>query len=210
MSELVLFADSSWASPWVFHAMVALEELRVAYRVEPLVLPIAEPRRAELAARAHLPKVPCIADGEFWLTESSAISEYLAERFTPAAHPRIFPTDLHERARARQVMSWLRTSLMALREARPTTSIFQRSVHTPLTAKAQADAAELARATELWLGERDTIAATWCIADADLALALMRLAANGDALPKRLVDYALAQWGRPSIRRYLAYMPTTT
>jgi glutathione S-transferase len=48
----------------------------------------------------------------------------------------------------------------------------------------------------------------WSIADADLSLALMRLAANGDPLPARLSEYALAQWNRPSIRKYLSYVPT--
>jgi glutathione S-transferase len=210
MPELTLFADASWMSPWVFHAMVALEEVRVPYRVEPLVLPIAEPKRGELAAHAQLAKVPCLVDGTLWLTESSAISEYLAERFPPPAHPALLPASLNERARARQVMSWLRTSLGALREARPTTSVFHRPVQTPLSGKAEVDAAELARVALRWLEAKPTLAATWCIADADLALALMRLVANNDPLPKPLVDYALSQWDRASIRRYVANIPTTT
>jgi glutathione S-transferase len=211
MSELTLYADTSWQSPWVFHVMVALDELAVRYQLVPLKLPIASELRGELRANAVLGKVPCLVHGEFWLTESSAISEYLAETFSPPAHLRLYPADVHERARARQVLSWLRTSLGGLREDRPTSSVFQRPVATPLSDKGAQDAGELIRvADQLLAGDRTTLFAEWSMADADLALALMRLVANGDELvPPRLVDYAIAQWQRTSIRKYLANIPTT-
>jgi glutathione S-transferase len=211
MAELTLYADSTWQSPWVFHAMVALEELRVPYKLEALPMPLTEEKRSELRARALLPKVPCLADGEVWLTESSAISEYLAERFPAPAHPRIFPADIGERARARQILSWLRTSLFSLREDRPTTSVFQRPVTKPMSEKARVDASDLlAVAQQAIAPGRTTLFAEWCIADADLALMLMRLVANNEpTVPQRIVDYALAQWGRASIRRFLAFIPTT-
>ncbi len=212
MSELTLYADSTWQSPWVFHVMVALEELRVRYKLEALPMPLSEAKRGELQAKAWLGKVPCLVDGELWLTESSAISEYLADRFPAPAHPRILPADLGERARARQIMSWLRTSLFALREDRPTTSVFQRPVQKPLSEKARVDAAELLRvAAQAIAPGKHTLFGEWCIADADLALALMRLVANSEpGVPQKIVDYALAQWGRASIRKFLAYIPTTT
>lgn len=209
MSELTLYADASWQSPWVFHVMVALEEMKLRYKVEPLKMPIAPELRAELQRHAALGKVPCLVDGEVWLTESAAISEYLAERFPD--QPKLMPTELVERARARQVMSWLRTSLFALREERPTSSVFMRPVSKPLSERARADALELVRVAEQLIEPgRTSICRQWCIADADLALALMRLLANSDSsMSQRLIDYALAQWGRTSIRKYLAYIPTT-
>src|SRR5690242_2456028 len=162
MSDLILYADASWMSPWVFHVMVALEELRVPYRLEALHLPIADERRDELRRHAVLGKVPCLRDGELWLTESSAISEYLAERFAPPQHPRILPQHRTERARARQIMSWLRTSLMALREDRPTSSVFSRPVQKPLSEKARGDAAELVRIAEHVIAPgATTLAAEW-------------------------------------------------
>jgi glutathione S-transferase len=210
MSELALYADKTWQSPWVFHVMVALEELELKYTLEPVAMPIPADARAMLQQRAVLGKVPCISHDNVWLTESAAISEYLAERFPPPAHPSIIPHDIVERARARQVMSWLRTGLMALRDERPTSSVFQRPITKPLSDKARADAAELVRVTEqLVPADRTTLFATWSVADADLALALMRLVANSDSVPQRVVDYALAQWGRASIRKFLAYIPTT-
>ncbi len=210
MTELALYADKTWQSPWVFHVMVALEELELKYTLEPVAMPIPAAARAMLQQRAVLGKVPCLSHDNVWLTESAAISEYLAERFPPPAHPSIIPLDIVERARARQVMSWLRTALMALRDERPTSSVFQRPIAKPLSDKARADAAELVRVTEqLVPANRTTLFATWSVADADLALALMRLVANSDVVPQRIADYALAQWGRASIRKFLAYIPTT-
>ena len=31
--ELTLYAESSWMSPWVFHAMIALEEKNLPYKL---------------------------------------------------------------------------------------------------------------------------------------------------------------------------------
>jgi glutathione S-transferase len=197
-------------SPWVFHVLVALEELRLPFRLEPLSFPIAPERRRELQQHALLGKVPCLRDDDVWLTESSAITEYLAERYAPPEHPRILPLHRNERARVRQVMSWLRTSLMALRDERPTSSVFSRPIQKPLSEKARADGAELVRVAELAIAPgTSSIATEWSVADADLALMLMRLVANGDEVPQRIVDYTLAQWARPSVRKYLGLIPTT-
>ena len=48
----------------------------------------------------------------------------------------------------------------------------------------------------------------WCMADADLALMLMRLVGNGDPVPPVINNYTLAQWQRKSIRKYLEHIPT--
>jgi glutathione S-transferase len=206
MSDLTLYADAGWESPWVFHVIVALEELGLAYRLEVVPLPIAPERRAELQRRAVLGKVPLLAHGDLWLTESSAITEYLAETFPS---PPILPTSTVQRARARQVMSFLRTSLGGLREDRPTSSVFSRPVTTPLSEKGQKDAAELVRvADQLITAGQGTLFDAWSVADADLALALMRLVANDDPVPRKITDYALGQWRRSSVRRYLAHSPT--
>ena len=49
----------------------------------------------------------------------------------------------------------------------------------------------------------------YCIADSDFALCLMRLIANEDPVPSHVVDYALAQFDRRSVKRYIAHLPTT-
>ncbi len=207
---LTLYAESSWMSPWVFHAMVALEEKQLPYKLEVVSLPIPKDVSAQLAAKAIIGKVPILVHDELWITESLAISEYLAESFPHPTYPRLFPEDLKERARARQVMSWLRTSLMGLRSDRPTTNVFGRPTVRPMTEKGRNDADELLRvATALITPGAPHMFATWSIADADLSLALMRMIGSQDKVPQFLVDYALAQWDRRSIKRYVAHVPTT-
>lgn len=207
---LTLYAESSWMSPWVFHAMVALEEKRLAYKLEVVSLPAQGATRAKLAAHAIIPKVPILVHGERGISESLAISEYLAETFPAPDHPRLFPADFGDRARARQIMMYLRTSLAALRDARPTSTVFGRPNPKPLSDQARDDAAELERIALAMIPEgRPSLFGAWCIADTDLGLALMRLVANQDPLDRRLIDYAMAQFDRTSVRRFIAHLPTT-
>jgi glutathione S-transferase len=207
--QLTLYAESSWMSPWVFHAMVALEEKLLPYKLEVVSLPLTGETRALFERRGVLAKVPLLVHGEVWITESLAISEYLAETIPTPGHPRLFPADLGDRARARQIMSFLRTSLFALREARPTSSVFGRPNPRPLPDRAREEAAELERvALAVLPDDRPAMFGSWCIADTDLALALMRLIANQDPIDRRLVNYALAQFDRTSVRRFVAHLPT--
>lgn len=208
--QLTLFAESSWLSQWVFHAMVALEEKQLPYKLEVVSLPMSDDARAHLQRRALIAKVPVLVHGDTWISESLAISEYLAETFPAPAHPRLFPADLGERARARQVMSFLRTSLFALCEERPTSTVFGRPNPRPLSDRARDDAAELERlALAVLPDDRPAMFGAWCIADIDLALALMRLIANQDPLDRRLTAYALAQFERKSVHRFVSHLPTT-
>jgi glutathione S-transferase len=211
MAELTLYGESTWLSPWVFHALVALEEKQLDYELDPVPMPMLEGQRAVFRQHAILGKVPILVHGDVWISESLAISEYLAETFPTPGHPRLFPANLAERARARQIMSMLRTSLGALREERPTSFVFGYARPKPLTEAARGDADELVRvAGRLIQPRQHSMFTAWCIADADLSLALMRLIACGDPMPAHLVDYAHAQWERKSIRKYLSHVPTLT
>ena len=51
--------------------------------------------------------VPLLEDGEFRLTESSAILKYLADKFDSPAYPK----DLRGRARVNEMMDWINTQL---------------------------------------------------------------------------------------------------
>jgi len=53
-------------------------------------------------------QVPVLEDGDFVLTESSAILKYLAEKHDSAAYPK----DLKKRARVNSVMDWFNTAFM--------------------------------------------------------------------------------------------------
>jgi glutathione S-transferase len=50
-------------------------------------------------------QVPVLEDGDFRLTESSAILKYLADK----THSAAYPTDLRQRARVNERMDWLNT-----------------------------------------------------------------------------------------------------
>ena len=210
MPELTLHATSQWDSPWVFHAMVALEEKGLPYRLEVESTPLSAARKAELRERSIIGKLPILAHGDVWISESLAISEYLAERFPAPDHPRLFPADLAQRARARQLMSALRTSMLGLREDRPTSSVFGRPTAKPLSDRGKADADELVRiASALLPAGGGPLFGEWCIADADLALMLMRLVANGDEVPPHVAAYTVSQWDRRSVGKFLSHLPTT-
>lgn len=198
-----LFGERKCDSPFVFTAFVALGEKRVTFEFKVLDLAAGEQRTPEFASQSLTERVPTLEDAFFYVSESVAIVEYVEERWPPPEYPAVLPTSVQGRARARQVLGWLRTDLAALRRARPSDSIFYERVTTPLDPAARKDADKLIRVASALLGDRAAIADDWCIADADLAFALMRLHANGDALPPALTRYVEAQWQRPSVARWV-------
>src|SRR4051812_48104978 len=98
MAELTLHVERHFDSPWVFHAFVALREKGLPFG-ERVVTLGAENKQPEYRDPALIGKVPVLVDGPLWISESLAISEYLAERYRFPDHPRLFPADLGERAR---------------------------------------------------------------------------------------------------------------
>lgn len=97
---------------------------------------------------------------------------------------------------------------MPLREERPTSSVFMRDPVKPLTKAGQEAADRVVRAAEALLPP----GAPWLfgdfgVADADLALMLQRLVANGDPVPARVREYAQRVWERPSVKAWRARSP---
>jgi glutathione S-transferase len=203
MSELILYVDRLWISPWAFSSFVALEEKRLEYEVKTVALERGEQRAPEFREPSLTGKVPALRHGDYWLAESLAIAEYLAETFPFPKHPRLFPEDLKERGRARQLMMWLRTELFPVREERATNTMFYERATQPLSEKGRAAADELVRIAGKVIPEgRTTLFNAWCLADAELGFMLQRLNLNGDPLPQKLKAYAEAQWLRPSVRKF--------
>jgi glutathione S-transferase len=201
-----LFGERKLDSPFVFTAFVALAEKRVEFTARLLDLSSGEQRAADFARRSFTRRVPTLEAGAFALSESVAIVEYLDELLPPPEFPRLLPDGIEGRARARQVLGWLRTDLTALRRARPSDSIFYPNdrVTTPLDAAARKDAERLVAIAVELVGDQPNLFGPWSIADADLALFLMRLHANGDPLPPELVRYVEAQWRRPCVVAWTA------
>ena len=59
--------------------------------------------------------VPALEDGDFRLTESSAILKYLADKVGSAAYPK----DLKQRARVNERMDWFNTAVLSRLGLRP-------------------------------------------------------------------------------------------
>lgn len=203
MSELTLYVDANYESPWALTAFVALEEMQLPYTLKTKVLSKRETFGPGYGARTK--KIPALQRGDFWLAESMAITEYLAESFPFPQHPRLYPENLEERAVCREVQLWLRTDFMPVRTERPTVTLWFARATTPLTPAAQESAARLVEGVEPLLAQgRPTLFAHWCIADTDLALMLQRLNLNGATLPPRLKAYAEANWLRPAVAKWNA------
>ena len=199
---LTLYVDSHWISPYALTAFVALEEYQVPYRVEEVALYRGEQR--DLGAPTQ--RVPAIRHGDFVLSESVAIAEYVAEAFEAPPGPgrTLFPVELRERARAREIMGWIRSDLMPIREERATFTVFYEKASAPLSAQGERAAQKLVAAAEAWVQEdRTTLFGAWCLADTDLTMMLQRLHHSGHALPAKVVRYIEANWARPSMRKWI-------
>jgi glutathione S-transferase len=206
MANLTLSVDAFFQSPYAFSVFVALREKGLPFDVETLALHKAAQRDPEYRAASLTGRVPLLRHMGFLLSESSAIDEYLEDVFPPPAHPRLFPSDAQERARARQLMAWVRSDLMPIRMERSTTTLFYEGVEEvkPLSAAAQASAAHLLSVAEALIpAGRTTLFQAFCIADADFALMLQRLLWNGHPAPDKVQAYVDAQWARPSVRAWL-------
>ncbi|HEX7623172.1 MAG TPA: glutathione transferase, partial [Anaeromyxobacteraceae bacterium] len=149
--QLVLWGEKRFNSPYVFSCWVVLKEKGIPFELRTFDLDGGEHRRGDYVARSVTGRVPSLQHGERWLAESSAIDEYLEELFPPPRYARLYPEQPFERARARQIQAWVRSDLMALREERPTSSVFGKEPVKPLTAAGQEAAGRVVQASEALL-----------------------------------------------------------
>jgi glutathione S-transferase len=153
--------------------------------------------KADFSQGSLTSRVPALDHDGFYLSESSAIDEYIDESFPGI---KLYPTSTKEKAKARQVQAWLRSDLMPIRMERSTEVIFYKPVTTPLSESAQEAAKKLFFiADELLKDGQQNLFGEWCIADTDFALMLNRLVLNGDSVPEKLAH----QWQRQSIQAWM-------
>ena len=196
-----LYVDSQFASPYALSAFVSLRVKGLPFEVETVDLAAGQGNAADYRTRSLTSRVPTLADGDFALSESSAISEYLEDR-----HPgiRLYPADPRLRARARQVQAWIRSDLAALRSERTTEVVFYGARKPALSRAGAADAEKLLRvAGELLRPGNAQVCGDWSIADVDLAVMLNRLVLHGDPVPVELERYARRQWEHAAIREWV-------
>ncbi|MGF6097778.1 glutathione transferase [Pseudomonas sp. 18175] len=198
---LRLYVDSLFTSPYAMSVFVALREKGLAFDTLTLDLDAAQSQTADFAKLSLTQRVPTLVEGDFALSESSAITEYLEETYPDTP---IYPADAKQRARARQVQAWLRSDLLPIRQERSTLVVFYGQKMPPLSPQAEVAAAKLISAAQAFLaGSPAYLFGEWSIADVDLAVMLNRLILNGDNVPAELVEYAQRQWQRPSVQEWV-------
>jgi len=200
---LALYVDAQYASPYAMSAFVALTVKQQPFELRTVDLSAAANRAPEFAGLSLTCRVPTLVHGEFALSESSAIDEYVDDVFSGTP---LYPRDAKQKARARQVQAWLRSDLMPIRMERSTEVVFYGAKAPALSANAQVTAARLFAAAESLLPAGSAhLFDDWCIADVDLALMLNRLVLNGDPVPARLADYARRQWTHSAVRQWAGF-----
>lgn len=199
--SLRLYVDSVYTSPYAMSVFVALREKGLAFDLATLDLDAAQNRAADFARLSLTQRVPTLLEGDFALSESSAITEYLEQAYPETP---IYPADPKQRARARQVQAWLRSDLLPIRQERSTLVVFCGQTMPALSPEAKAAADKLISAAQALLaGNPAYLFGEWSIADVDLAVMLNRLILNGDSVPAELVGYAQRQWQRPSVQEWV-------
>lgn len=200
-----LSVDAGYLSPWALSAFAALTVKGVPFTLETVDLSV--PRAPDFAAKSLTGLIPLLEDGDFTLIESMAITGYIDET---VPGPALYPQDARQRARARQVQSWIRSSLQPLRKERPTEAVFLGQRFAPLSEEATACARQfLGIAEQLLAHGGDHLCGDWSLADIDLALMINRLHRHGDPLdgaplPGLLTAYADRQWQHPAVQAWLA------
>jgi glutathione S-transferase len=198
---IVLFREPHWVSPYVFSCFITLTEKGLAFEERPLHADRGETAADDYLERTLTGRVPALMDGEIGIAESSAIVEYLEERYP---EKRVLPKDLAERARCRQIMSWLRSDdTVPVREERPSTTIFYPAPRSPLSKRAADSVAKLFRVFDRLVGDRTSMFGEWCIADSELAFMLQRLVKGGDRVPDQVKAFVEAQWKRPAVEAWM-------
>jgi glutathione S-transferase len=205
---LTLYVEAFWLSPWACTAFVALREKGLAFQTGIAMLRHGVGAKLALREKTLTGTAPVLQHGTMFIAESLAIIEYLEDTFAPEAWPRILPADRRERARARQLLSWLRTGTAALRRERPTERIFYPpATREPLSAEARRDVDDLVYVCErLGAGPSGALfGERFGAVDVDMAFALKRAMTGGNEVPEAIAAYADAVWARPSVHEYVAH-----
>ena len=201
-AKLKLYLGADYVSAFAMSAFVALKEKQLSFDLVTLDLKSRENYLENFRDLSLTCKIPVLVHEGFALSESSAIAEYL-EELAPASK-RIYPQDIKQRARARQLQAWLRSDLLVVRKERPFDLVYFGKKDTPLSDEARAATDRLFHVADRLLEEgAEHLFGDWSIADTDLAIMLNRLVANGDPVPARLAAYVRRQWDRDSVRAWM-------
>jgi glutathione S-transferase len=196
-----LYGDAFWISPYFFSCFVALKEKRIDFEVRTVALHHGAHKDLQYANDSVTARVPALEHDGFVLAESSAIVEYIEDTFPD---PPVMPRALQQRARARQIMAWIRSDdTFPIRSERSTHTMFYEPTQAPLSEAAEKAATKLLEVAGRLVGQKTSLFDTFSIADVDLAFMLQRLALNGHTLPKNVAAFVQTQWSRPTVREFV-------
>ena len=105
---LLVIGNKNYSS-WSLRPWIAMKMLGIAFDEKRILLDRPD-TKAEMLKHSPAGKVPCLVDGSLAVWDSLAILEYLAER-----HPRLWPADRTERARARSLAAEMHSGFPNLR-----------------------------------------------------------------------------------------------
>lgn len=209
-----------WTSPYVLSCFVGLTEKVLRFEVKTLELNRGAQRASSYVDVSFTARVPTLVDGDFSLSESSAIIEYLDDKWPAPDHRALLPRGVQARARARQIMAWVRSDLMPIREERSAECVFypqdQLPPLEPLSAACRVAVQRLIDFAERIVPkDGGHLFGEWCIADTDLAMMLQRLVKTREPVPEQLRQFAEREWERPSVQAFVnvvrpAYEPNDT
>ncbi|MGP1613876.1 MAG: glutathione transferase [Pollutimonas bauzanensis] len=201
--SLILYTNRQHSSPYVLSVYATLYEKGLPFELKTVDLATGENLAQPYSRLSLTSRVPTLTIGDFSLSESSAIIEYLEEAFPPPDFASVFPNDLRLRARARQIQAWVRSDMGILREERSTVVIYGARNPKPLSEPARQAADKLLRAADALIDEQGSnLFGAWSIADVDFSVMLNRLCANGDPVPPKIRKYVERQAGRPCVEKW--------
>lgn len=199
-SNIILYTNREYSSPYALSVYATLVEKGLPFELKTIDLGSGENRGAEYTRLSLTSRIPTLVCDDFSLSESSAIIEYLEETFPAPAHKSVFPHDVRQRARARQIQAWVRSDLGALREERQTSIIYGKKNPQALSAAGTRAAERLLAVADALIDDQgNNLFGEWSIADVDLSVMLNRLYANGDTVPKKIQSYVDRQSDRQCV-----------
>ncbi|AEC21506.1 stringent starvation protein A [Pusillimonas sp. T7-7] len=203
---MILYTNRQYSSPYALSVYATLLEKGLPFELRTIDLTAGEHTEASYSQLSLTSRVPTLTIDDFSLSESSAIIEYLEERYAPPDFASVFPHNPRHRARARQLQAWVRSDLGALREERQTTVIYGQKNLQPLSPEGQKAAHKLLAAADTLIDEEGGhLFGTWSIADVDFSVMLNRLCANGDPVPHKVQRYVERQSARPCVESWWAF-----
>jgi glutathione S-transferase len=201
-----LYGDNLRISPFVFSAYATLKEKGIEFEYHPVALENGETESDSFRRLSPTRLVPVLQVGDLVVSEATAIIEYLEEQYPE--HKSIYPAKPADKAKARMLCAWLRSSIQTLRDERSAETIFypETRPRKPLSESARYQADILFELAQSFLQESKTenLFGEYSVADFDLTFALERLLSNGDPVPPRLRDYVQQQMTQPTLKEYFS------